>query len=201
MGEDREGGRFYFVGNHLCLDFVNTQVIDGGRVVDLLGGYAAFISWCGEAGIVEAGGLEQWVAHPDGERVYARALEFRAALRETAERLAGGRPAPQRAVALINEVLRERAGYEELVRVRGGYERRFNLRIDGPSQLLVPVAESAAELLSEGDPALVRKCENPSCILYFYDSTKNHARRWCSMSGCGNRAKAAAHYRRKRGEA
>ncbi|HNJ42487.1 MAG TPA: CGNR zinc finger domain-containing protein [Acidobacteriota bacterium] len=35
-------------------------------------------------------------------------------------------------------------------------------------------------------------------MIYFYDTTKNHTWRWCSMSLCGNRAKAAAHYRRKR---
>jgi predicted RNA-binding Zn ribbon-like protein len=34
--------------------------------------------------------------------------------------------------------------------------------------------------------------------LYFYDTTKNHTRRWCSMTGCGNRAKAAAFYERKK---
>ncbi|MCI0410524.1 MAG: CGNR zinc finger domain-containing protein, partial [Acidobacteria bacterium] len=56
------------------------------------------------------------------------------------------------------------------------------------------------DLLSEGDLTLVRKCENPACILYFHDTTKNHARRWCSMRACGNRAKVAAHYRRRRRE-
>jgi len=37
----------------------------------------------------------------------------------------------------------------------------------------VPVAESAMDLLCDGDPTLVRKCENPACVLYFYDATKN----------------------------
>jgi predicted RNA-binding Zn ribbon-like protein len=35
-------------------------------------------------------------------------------------------------------------------------------------------------------------------VLLFYDTTKNHARHWCSMSLCGNRHKVAAHYRRRR---
>jgi predicted RNA-binding Zn ribbon-like protein len=63
-------------------------------------------------------------------------------------------------------------------------------------QLIVPIAEAAADLLCHGDLSLVKKCGNPRCILFFYDTTKNHARRWCSMAGCGNRMKAAAHYRR-----
>jgi predicted RNA-binding Zn ribbon-like protein len=36
-------------------------------------------------------------------------------------------------------------------------------------------------------------------VLFFYDTTKNHARHWCSMTICGNRSKVAAHYRRLRG--
>jgi predicted RNA-binding Zn ribbon-like protein len=84
------------------------------------------------------------------------------------------------------------------VRTKDGYDTRFLARWSGPEQVLVPVAESAAGLLSSGNLALVRKCENPECILFFYDTTKNHGRRWCSMSACGNRAKVAAHYRRTR---
>jgi predicted RNA-binding Zn ribbon-like protein len=30
----------------------------------------------------------------------------------------------------------------------------------------------------------------------FFDSTKNGRRRWCDMSTCGNRAKAARHRKR-----
>jgi len=44
----------------------------------------------------------------------------------------------------------------------------------------------------------VKACQNPQCVLLFYDTTKNHARRWCSMAACGNRAKVAAHYQRAR---
>ena len=34
--------------------------------------------------------------------------------------------------------------------------------------------------------------------LMFYDRSKSHARRWCSMAVCGNRAKATAHRVRDR---
>jgi predicted RNA-binding Zn ribbon-like protein len=64
--------------------------------------------------------------------------------------------------------------------------------------LLVPVAESAAWLLTRGEPGLVRRCDGEHCVLHFYDATKNRTRRWCSMDGCGSRAKAAAYYRRRR---
>ena len=80
----------------------------------------------------------------------------------------------------------------------GGFEKRFQADFREPEQLLWPVAESASDLLCYADLTLVKKCENPACVLFFYDTTKNHSRRWCSMSGCGNRMKVAAHYQRLR---
>jgi predicted RNA-binding Zn ribbon-like protein len=37
-------------------------------------------------------------------------------------------------------------------------------------------------------------------VLYVLDGTKNGTRRWCDMRSCGNRANAAAYYRRRRAE-
>ena len=44
-----------------------------------------------------------------------------------------------------------------------------------------------------------RACAGAACTLVFLDGTRSHARRWCSMAVCGNRAKAAAHRARARG--
>jgi len=76
-------------------------------------------------------------------------------------------------------------------------ERRRGQRT--PLQLLAPVAEAAADLLANGDFDLIRKCEDASCTLWFYDRTKSHRRRWCSMAVCGNRHKVAAFRRRRQG--
>ena len=65
---------------------------------------------------------------------------------------------------------------------------------------LVPVARSAARLLSSADPARLRQCAAEDCVAWFLDTSKGGRRRWCSMERCGNRAKAARH-RRKRGAA
>jgi predicted RNA-binding Zn ribbon-like protein len=55
--------------------------------------------------------------------------------------------------------------------------------------LLLPVAESAADALVAGDLARIRRCAAPGCERVFLDETKNRARRWCAMRGCGNREK------------
>lgn len=56
------------------------------------------------------------------------------------------------------------------------------------------IAGQAMELLTEPDSPL-RACQAPGCVLFF---ARDHPRReWCS-AGCGNRARAARHYRRHR---
>jgi CGNR zinc finger len=56
-----------------------------------------------------------------------------------------------------------------------------------------PAVLAAANLL---EIALdrVKHCENPDCVLWFFDTARNGTRRWCSMAVCGNRMKARRHY-------
>jgi predicted RNA-binding Zn ribbon-like protein len=194
--------KFHFIGDELFLDFVNTEVIDQDNRVDLLGSFDDLMAWYRDANVIDAAqakALSRGGTDGSGARALKEARQFRATLREMVERLTEGRTSvPQPTLDQLNRALRAREGYSEIVRTKEGYETRFRPRLDEPAHLLVAVAESAARLLSEGDLALLRKCQNPRCILYFYDTTKNHRRRWCSMAGCGNRAKVAAFYQRNR---
>jgi predicted RNA-binding Zn ribbon-like protein len=71
-------------------------------------------------------------------------------------------------------------------------------RWQGPQSLLLPVAQAMAELVCTEDFSLVKACEGTACTLLFTDHTRGHARRWCSMAICGNRAKQAAHRKRQK---
>ena len=82
--------------------------------------------------------------------------------------------------------------------LRWRQDRRW--RSLSPDALLLPLAEAMGDLICRPDFEGVKICENPKCTLWFYDISKNHTRRWCSMAVCGNRAKAAAHRARKRSE-
>jgi predicted RNA-binding Zn ribbon-like protein len=113
-----------------------------------------------------------------------------------AETLAAGRAVPASVVPAINRELRQARTFQEVVRAGRGFEVRK--QTDGKSSRLTPIAQSAAELLASGISLRVRKCGNPACILHFYDTTRSRTRRWCLMALCGNRMKAAAHYRRQR---
>jgi len=69
-------------------------------------------------------------------------------------------------------------------------------RWSSPESLLLPIGEILAKLVCEEDFTYVKACEGPTCTLLFADHTRGHARRWCSMAACGNRAKQAAHRNR-----
>jgi predicted RNA-binding Zn ribbon-like protein len=205
---------FYFVSERLCLDFVNTEIVDAGTRVDLLQSFGDLAAWAAEAGIIshaEAKAMStRWKGDRDADRALQHAREFRASLRAMCERIVDRerRPqasphsphVPQRAIDDINAVLCTRVAQLELVRTKTGYDTQLQRDFSTPAQLLVPIAESAADLLSRDDLSMLKKCQGPQCIIFFYDTTKNHRRRWCSMAACGNRAKVAAHYHRTRGD-
>ena len=56
----------------------------------------------------------------------------------------------------------------------------------------------AAQNLLELDRDRLRACAGHDCVLHFYDTSRAGKRMWCSMTGCGNRAKARRHYERSR---
>ncbi len=96
----------------------------------------------------------------------------------------------------INEVLRITEGHDELIQQNGAWALEFVARESGLDWLLAAIARSGAELIGEGPSARLRACSNPSCGLFFYDTSRTHGRRWCSMSRCGNRHKVAVFSRR-----
>jgi predicted RNA-binding Zn ribbon-like protein len=192
---------FIFVGNLRCLDFVNTEPIIRGERLDLLGSFEDLLSWLETAEVLPpeaARRAKRWIKSAEGEAVFRQAIRLRATLRDAAERLAAGKPVSQETVKTVNRILASRPVYPQLTQEGKRFATHLVPVAEAPLHLLVPVAESAAWLLEHGEPSLVRRCENPECVLVFYDTTKNKKRRWCSMDGCGSRAKAMAYYRRQR---
>ena len=194
---------FVFIGNHRALDFVNTEVAADGELRDLLGGLPDLIGWLAQAGAIDRNtartALAKWEGKRAGEAVLEGAREFRASLRRLADAAAAGRRVPRATLDRINDLLARGTGMTQVVPGDDGFVARRGLRLDEPADLLVPIAEAAADLLCHADLGRIRRCAHPSCVLYFLDGTKNGTRRWCDMRTCGNRANAAAYYRRRRG--
>lgn len=201
--QGRAGGKFLFVGNHPCLDFINTQMIVNGEPVDALESCDDLVSWLVQANLVTTTQAEVARAeldHKESIALLEQTKAFRATLRELVARIVARKPIPVAMIDLINQLLSQRPGYPQVVRRKRGFDQRFYSVATTAHNLLVALAEVASDLLCRADFALIKKCGNPACILYFYDTTKNHTRNWCSMQVCGNRMKVAAHYQRKRSQ-
>ena len=191
---------FFFVGNQPCLDFINTDLVMNGQPTDLLSSFGDLVAWLPQAGLVTAEEAKR--IERGGDRQASETLKevkaFRTTMRAMAERLAAGKSVPRAALEAINHLLRCRIGYPQLSLRNDTFERKFQTELEDSNQVLGLLAEAASDLLVACDPALIKKCQNPECVLFFYDTTKNHARHWCSMNLCGNRSKVAAHYHRHR---
>jgi predicted RNA-binding Zn ribbon-like protein len=98
------------------------------------------------------------------------------------------------ALGRVNAVAREMPGLVLVVR-EGRLERGIRAGVPPVTVALARVAADAIALLGGDDAAKLRACSAPPCVQYF---VKTHPRReWCSQA-CGNRVRAARHYRRQR---
>lgn len=192
---------FSFLADHLSLDFVGTEFRRSGEHQDRLVSFEILRDWLKQAGLLaspEAVALAKHCPAKASERILSVARDLRKSIRSAAEAIIDGKPVPLGPIRAINNLLEKRDGHFQIERRSTQLERRFISEMSDPLALLAPLAESAADLVCNTNPALIRKCADESCDLLFYDSTKNHRRRWCSMSACGNRAKVAAHRARQR---
>lgn len=196
-----------FLADSTGLDFLNSLATPVDTPVDWLDDGEGLLDWLGQAGLVppEVLGAAREQAIPgelDRLAGQARALRewFRAFVRSHK-----GRPLSAGDLAELeplNALLKRDERYEEIVANATDEDRAFTLaaqrRWTAPDALLLPIAEAMARLVCGEDFSYVKACEGPSCTLMFADHTRGHARRWCSMALCGNRAKQAAHRRRQR---
>jgi predicted RNA-binding Zn ribbon-like protein len=68
----------------------------------------------------------------------------------------------------------------------------------GVNGALGVVLAITARAMLDGSWSRLKVCPGKDCGWAFYDHSRNQTGRWCSMSVCGGRAKARAHYRRRR---
>ncbi len=199
----------FFVGEHLALDFLNTTATPRGALIEWLGDGNDLVSWLEQARAIEAAAAARIRESGSGalDEVARQARQFRQWLRGfVTARLGKPLRATVAAVAPLNELLARDKSFQRVEAAGRDAEdgRRLRLRRvhrwENPRELLHPIAGAAADLICNQDFRLIRLCEGSACALVFLDRTKAHARRWCSMAVCGNRAKAAAHRARKAAE-
>ncbi|CAG4897111.1 CGNR zinc finger domain-containing protein [Paraburkholderia saeva] len=194
-----------FLADAPGLDFLNSVATPVDVEVDWISDGEGLLAWLEQAGLVPRATLatmRSQATPSELDAVAARARELREWFREFVQ-TRKGRPltaSDLRDLEPLNQLFERDEQYGEIVAnvTQGGsiFELRANRRWKSPESLLMPIVEVLARLVCDEDFAQVKACEGPRCTLLFADHTRGHARRWCSMAICGNRAKVAAHRKR-----
>lgn len=198
MNTDWRNG-FLFVGNQLALDFVNTRPVIDGRAAEMLSDGSALARWLEAAGLVnqrERARLARRWSSPEFAAALDQLRQLRERLRKLVFQLEAGEAVSAEFIKTLNGLLIAHPYMDQVISGASGPERRKHFAPEAPDDTLAPLADGIADLLTNVDPARIRKCH--ACALHFQDTSKKGTRMWCSMNLCGNRSKVAAYARRKR---
>ncbi|TQM15118.1 CGNR zinc finger domain-containing protein [Pseudonocardia kunmingensis] len=177
--------RFQFVGGNLALDFVGTVAEWTTSRTELLVAPADLGAWLAEAGVLDH-------APEVSTADLAAARELRGAIRGLVVALEAGQPVPVE----VGEVVNRYAAVEPVLLRLDATGRPVRRGTVGAA--LSSVARSGIELAEPSTAGLLRSCADATCTRAFLDRSRGRRRRWCGMSGCGDRAKAAAYRSRHR---
>ncbi|GLQ92034.1 CGNR zinc finger domain-containing protein [Dyella acidisoli] len=194
-----------FLADSLGLDFLNSVATPVDTPVDWLEDGEGLLSWLQQARLVPdevISAMRERAIPGEINRLADQARALREWFRAFVRKHKGHplKPADLAELEPLNQLLKRDERYGEIIAEARDEHLALRLvqtrRWISPEALLLPIAESMAQLVSMEDFAYVKACEGPTCTLLFVDHTRGHARRWCSMSLCGNRAKQAAHRHR-----
>jgi predicted RNA-binding Zn ribbon-like protein len=142
--------------------------------------------------------LLEWLRNQDlvaaGERVRHEDLqpliELRGALRSMLMAQHEGVPADAEVVRVLNSL-----GAEAVLQFAVDADGLPSLEpgASGPvGRVIGTVLRIVYDAMSDGTWRRMKICRASDCQWAFYDSSRNRSGAWCSMSDCGNRAKARA---------
>jgi predicted RNA-binding Zn ribbon-like protein len=192
------------IAGALSLDFINT--LDdrfSDQPQELLNSYLDLARFGEDAGILSDAQVEpllQRCMHSPAraKRALEAAIQMREAMHAVFWAVVQKKPVPKAELMILNSYAQEAARHMSLVETNGRFQWRFDdvgNEFDAP---LWPIARSAAELLASDQLQFVRACASKTCEWLFLDASKNHRRRWCDMTKCGNRAKVNSFYKRRK---
>lgn len=167
--------------------FVNTVDLEDGP--EELTDAAHLSSWLSGHGLLAAGRSTE-------QDDLKHALALREALRGIIGANSGGAVYPVD-VATLNE-----AAAASRLRARFGPDGRARLEPEaaGVTGALGRIVAATFAAMAEDDWARLKLCGSPTCRWAFFDRSRNHSSRWCTMAACGNRAKARRFRQQRRVE-
>ncbi len=184
------------------LDFINTLEHERGRSVEHLASMEAALEWLKGHDLLHVEAHDELAERFGGDeegsqRALARVHRVRAAMRELADASVERRPPEGPALDRVNRILRTPYSYY-LVPSPDGVSLDHRHEGDPVEGALARLTESIAREVSQGHPERLRICANEDCRWVFNDTSPTGRRKWCDMTTCGNRAKAARHRERQR---
>ena len=130
--------------------------------------------------------------------VLEQAIDLREAIYRIFSTLAGGQAAAADDLAILNGVLHRALNRLRIAQAEAGFAWEWLDDGIAGTGLGLPVARSAANLLTSAQLDRVKVCEDDrGCGFLFLDTSRNRSRRWCDMKGCGNRAKVRRYRKRQ----
>ena len=189
------------LADHHVLDFINTiDPREGPHRIDHLCDFADLLAWAKRAHVVSDGDARRISLEAKGNsgsaaRAFKRAIDLREALYLIFLRIVAGQSPPRAALAELMRAHRD--GLAHGAFVRSG--NRFQWVLPAIAEFVRwRIAQDAIALLESAELTRVKRCPGSGdCGWLFLDTSKNATRRWCSMEGCGNRAKMRRFLNRK----
>jgi predicted RNA-binding Zn ribbon-like protein len=180
--------RVRFDAGRPCLNLLATIGQRGVAPVERLPAPADFAAWLVAAGLVDG-------PAPVSEGDLEQMRRLRDAIGTVVDATRRHRAPAAEAIALVNA----HAAHPTPRPALAADGRTATRHSDRPVQAaLAMLAHDAIALVTGPDLARVRECAAPECRMLFLDTSRGARRRWCSMTRCGNRAKARAHAARTR---
>lgn len=157
--------------------YVNTVDVQDGP--EELADTKALEAWLVARGLMEPG-------QPVTEADLKHAIAVREAIRGVIGANSGGTIYPLD-IAILNE-----AATASRLRARFGADGKARLEPEagGVAGAMGRMVAAVFTAMADEDWSRLKLCSSPTCRWAFFDRSRNHSSRWCTMASCGNRQKA-----------
>ncbi len=192
------------LGGRLCLDFVNSVDPRVGKMPrDFLSSYDDLVKWSQHVGVSTENKAQRQLheaAHSPDEAsaTFEHAIVLREALYRIFTAIAHGAEPRSADLKIVRNAFVEAMTHARLMPGSHGFVWDWSGNEDALERVVWAITYSAVELLTSEEVKRVKECPGRDCGWLFLDMSKNGSRQWCSMEGCGSRAKMRRQYARKR---
>jgi predicted RNA-binding Zn ribbon-like protein len=180
------------------MNMMGTNMADRDTATGVLGLVQSYVNTVdlqdGPEGLTDPNTLEAWLVarslmepgQPASVADVKDAIAVREAIRGLIAANSGGKVYPLD-VAILNE-----AATASRLRARFGADGKARLEPEagGVAGAMGRIVAALYSAMADDQWSRLKLCGSQSCRWAFFDRSRNHSSRWCTMASCGNRQKA-----------